>query len=184
MKKNSYAWYMVLSFLIFAMIAINSFGGDVPPLTPADFGDAHLNTAPEAHWLWTIIASDAVSRLILSALGIIVTAFIGRAGWKETQKEKAVYCILEGIKNIGDSWVRKVKKSREDGKLTEDERLRANKEAIDEAIGLARTQGFDLLKVFAKESLPVIVDMLLRRTKKDSAIAKLPLSLPLPDLVP
>lgn len=170
-----------------------AIGGDVPGVTALDFGDtsaaavAVMNASPEAHWIWSLLASDAVWNALWSLLAAAAGAVLGWLKWQGTRKEKAFWCIYNGVKNTGDVWVRIIKKAREDGKLTEEERKQANRDAIDYAIQVAKSQGFDLLKVYAKESLPAIVDYVLRLIKKESAESKspLPMSQPaLPDLAP
>ncbi len=157
----------------------------VPAITPAEFSSQAAS--PESHWIWSVLGSDAVFNAWLWLVSTAVAAVTAWRGWQNTRKEQALLCLRQGIKVVGDTWVRSVKQSREDGKLTEDERKRANREAIEAAILFARDEGFDLLKTLAKETLPALADSLLRRIKREGAASKTPLpesQPPLPDLQP
>lgn len=153
---------------------------DVPPVSPAEFADA-----PEAHWLWTLLASDAAANLLLWLAATGAAALAAWLKWRGTRKEQALLCLAAGVRETYETYVRHVKLSRADGKLTDDERREAVLRAVAHARRYAATEGFDLLKVLAKDLLPVWVDALVRRFKGEAAGGAVPLSPPpLPDLSP
>ncbi len=177
-----YVWAVaVLALLAVPLIA--ALSAEVPAVTLSDFAASTPAPSPEAHWIWTLLAGDAVYKIWLWLISFAASGLVGWLKWQGTRKEKAVFCLMEGVKEVGDAWVRAIKLAREDGKLTEEERRRANQEAIDFAIAYAERQGIDILKFFAEETLPAIIDYLVRKLKGESALSKFPLPV-LPDLGP
>lgn len=165
--------------LLFACAAA-TLALEAPPITPAEFADS-----PEAHWLWTLLASDTVVNLWLWLTTSGVALLVGWLKWQGSRKEQALLCLAAGVRETYEHYVRHIKQSREDGKLSDDEREEAVRQAIAHAKRYALTEGFDLLKVMAKELLPVWVDALVRRFKGEAKGAAAPLSQPpLPDLSP
>lgn len=153
---------------------------EVPPISPAEFA-----VAPEAHWLWTLLASDTMVNIWLWLTTSGVALLIGWLKWKGSRKEQALLCLAAGVRETYEHYVRHIKQSREDGKLTDDEREEAVRQAVAHAKRYAMTEGFDLLKVLAKDLLPVWVDALVRRFKGEAKGTAAPLSPPLlPDLSP
>lgn len=160
----------------------------VPGIRPLEFpaqSTIVLQAAPaeaEAHWIWSTLGSDAARNILFGLVSVLAGWIIRWWKLEGTRREQAILCVEAGVKEVGDDWVRKIKTAREDGKLTEDERRQANREAIDAAIEIAKQQGIDLIKTFGKETLPSLVDWAVRKLKGESALTKLPFPAPLPDL--
>lgn len=165
--------------LAFASAGCIAFGG-AAPVTPADFGSvsAAAVTAlnePEAHWIWTLLASEIVATI---------------AGWlylqisdrlKETRYYTALTAIRDAVTNCYHEYVRGIKEGRADGKLTVDEKNCALNLAYQTAVSYARTQGVDLLKVLAKETVVSLIERFVRESKSKATAA---VAAPLPDLAP
>lgn len=191
-QKKFPVFFMCL-LLAMALLGCVSAAGEalfIPALSAGELENVPVAAVsamnePEAHWFWSLLASDAASNLWRWVTTAGVAVLIGWFKLQGTRKERAILCLAQGVKETGDAWVRSAKKKSEDGKLTEEERRQANQEAIGAAIGYAKAEGFNLLKVFAKDSLPALVDSIVRRRKVESAASKLPLAeAPLSDLVP
>ena len=154
-----------------------AFGANVPPITAAEFTDvpivAGLNE-PEAHWIWTLLAAEVVATI---------------AGWlwlqiadriKDSRYYTAVTAIRDAVTNCYYEYVRGIKEGRADGKLTIDEKNCALDLAYQTAVAFARTQGVDLLKVMAKETIVALIDRFVRESKTKAPAV----TVPLPDLAP
>lgn len=153
---------------------------EVPPLTAAELADA-----PEAHWFWSLLASDTVVNLWLWLTTSGVALAVGWLKWQGARRERAALCLAAGVRETYEAYVRHIKQASADGKLSDDEREEAVRQAVARARQYAANEGFDLLKVMAKEYLPVWIDSLVRRFKGEAAAASVPLSRPpLPDLSP
>ncbi|MCD8140831.1 MAG: hypothetical protein LUE17_13820 [Planctomycetaceae bacterium] len=170
-------------FLIVALTAVAA-SGEVPPVTVGDFAQ------PEAHWFWRFLAADGVASLWLWVTTTGVGLIVGWLKWQGSRKERALLCLAAGVRETYEHYVRHVKQASADGKLTDAEREEAVRQAIAHAKQYAATEGFDLLKVLAKELIPLWVDEIVRRFKREGTSAG-PLAYsgpssqpPLPDLSP
>ncbi len=112
---------------------------EVPAVSPLEFA-----VSAEAHWIWTILASEAVA---------------GVAGWlflriyeriQGTRYGKAVQAIKDAITACYHEYVRAIKIARADGKLTVEEKNHALNLALQLAIDIAKSQAVDLLIIYAK----------------------------------
>ncbi len=169
-------------FLFLALTAVAT-SAEVPPVTVSDFAEA------EAHWFWRLLAADGVAGLWLWVTTTGVGLLVGWLRWQGSRKERALLCLAAGVRETYEHYVRHVKASSADGKLSDAEREEAVRQAIAHAKQYAATEGFDLLKVLAKELIPLWVDEIVRRFKREGSAAS-PLVLlqpsqpPLPDLSP
>ncbi|MCD8141318.1 MAG: hypothetical protein LUE17_16410 [Planctomycetaceae bacterium] len=177
---------LLIVIMLTLMVPISTaLGVDIPAITVADF--TATPASPEAHWFWSLLASDAATRLWLWVTTTGVALLAGWLKWKGSRKERALLCLAGGVRETYEEYVRAVKRGNEDGKLTEDERREAVRQAIERGKQYAICEGFDLLKVLAKDSLPVWVDAIVRKIKGEAAQSKNPLPIsqpPLPDLAP
>ena len=102
----------------------------------------------------------------LIALGAMIFSYVRRLEsvkrWKLT---RAVECVEAGVRQTYEDYVRNIKELSADGKLTDKEREEARNRAILYAKEYAMDEGVDLLKVYAKEYLPVLVEKVIRRNK-------------------
>lgn len=184
MRRTFLTLLMVLAVaFIYATLRV-AWGGEVPPITVADF------TAPEsppAHWLWSALASDTASNIFLWLFSTGIATVVGWLKWNDSRKEAAIMFLTMGVRETYEEYVRQIKLARADGKLTNDERREAVHLAIQYGMDYAKNAGLDILKVLAKDTLPVWVDRIVRQIKGEAAISKNPLPVsqpPYPDLVP
>ncbi|MCD8352244.1 MAG: hypothetical protein LUC93_16700 [Planctomycetaceae bacterium] len=174
---------MCLWVCLFVALTAVAVAVEVPPVTVGDFAE------PEAHWFWRFLAADGVASLWLWVTTTGVGLLVGWLKWQGSRKERALLCLAAGVRETYEHYVRGIKQSSADGKLTEAEREEAVRQAIAHAKQYAATEGFDLLKVMAKELIPLWVDEIVRRFKREGTAAS-PLALanssqpPLPDLSP
>lgn len=183
MKKSKFI-FLALAALAFLALSVAALAGEVPGITPAEFATP---ASPTAHWFWSLLASDAASNLLLWVVTTITGAVLGLLKWEGTRKGQAYEVMMAAVWETYEEYVRQIKRANDDGKLTDDERRAACNRAIERGKQIAKEQGFDLLKVLAKESLPALVDSIVRKMKGEAAASKnpLPASLPpLPDLAP
>lgn len=183
MDKRKYwtaAIAVVVTVLWVSLFKSVVFGGDVGGVTAADFD------SPEAHWIWSLLANDTVHTAILWILGSGVAAVLGWVKWQGTRKAKAIQCLAAGVRETYEAYVRPAKQASEDGKLDDDERREAVRQAIERGKEIALTFSIDLVKILGKELLPMLVDWLVRLFKGEASASKVaPLSPPqLPDLEP
>ncbi len=167
--------------------ALRSALAPVPNISPADFpapATVALQAAPsepESHWLWSLLITEPVAKGILWALEAGVAALIGMLGLKGS---KIVHCILfiaAAVRETFIAFVRPAKLASKDGKLTEDERSEAMRQALARARGYAAEKGMDLFKLISKDVASAIAELCVRLFKGNK---KATVALPLPDLSP
>ena len=162
------------------------FGGDVPPVTPADFAAAPA-TVPEAGWLYQLLAGS-LSTAILGGLAWLAW-FID--SWLRERTAIKSHAALEAAYNfaaygVDYTWkilVSALKDAKaDDGKLTEEEKRQAMAMAKGAAVDYARKNGVDLLKSLGPELLELLIEKVIGNRKAGQfIIAPLPA---LPDLLP
>ena len=140
-----------------------------------------VESADEAvGWIWSALAASE-SQTVIGALLAAVTGLVVRWSWvKKLRLEQAVQCISAGVRETYEEYVRETKKASEDGKLTAEERDAAMRMALAKARSYAREKGFDLLKIYAAEFLPVLAERIIgvqkasgRGTSSESSVSVL-----------
>ena len=140
----------------------------VPPVTPGEFADA----GPEAHWIWTLLASEVVA--IVAGWAFMQIA--GRI--RDERTAAAVTAIKDAVSACYQEYVREIKAARADGRLTLEEKNEALNRAYRAAMEYARSEGVDLLKVFAKATVLRLIEHYVGESKLRAVPP------PLPDLAP
>jgi len=106
----------------------------------------------------------------LIALAAIIFAAVRRIeAVRRWKLGRALECVEAGVRETYEEYVRWTKAATIDGKLTDGERRVARSRAIDCAKEYAISEGVDLLKIYAKEYLPVLVEKIIRRDKAEAA---------------
>lgn len=78
--------------------------------------------------------------------------------------------IIEcAVQKTYDTYTREIKKAREDGKLTPEERKKAFEMAMQTAIEIARGQNLELNRIIRKELLPYFIHRALQKLKLQKA---------------
>ncbi len=128
----------------------------IPSIAPSDFpapATVMLQaaaSAPEAHWIWTLVGSSLFAS-ILGALARIVQSII--ANIKDARVSQACDFVFAGTMTCYQEYVRAAKAAHADGKLTADEKDEALRYAYRKAVEIARTKGVDLVKRLGKEMI-------------------------------
>ncbi|MCD8350250.1 MAG: hypothetical protein LUC93_06530 [Planctomycetaceae bacterium] len=154
------------------VIASGAIAGafEVPPITPADFA---APASPEAHWIWTLLASEVVA-VIAGWLYLQISERL-----KNSRYIVAITAIKDAVAACYQEYVRAIKAARTDGKLTIEEKNNALNMAYRNAVQIARTRGVDLLKIFAKETVLRLIEKYVSESKLQAVLPP-----PLPDLAP
>lgn len=121
------------------------------------------------HWFWQALSLPETESVIAAAITLLA-GLAARWGWvRKWRLDRAVECLAAGVRETYEEYVREIKKASEDGKLTDEERSFAMRMALEKAKSYALNAGFDLLKVYAEEYLPVLVERIIGSQK---AVAK------------
>lgn len=170
MKTAKNVCTVVMTVSVVLLVVSVALAVEVPALTPLDFP---MDASPEAHWIWTAIAGEIVVALA-ALISQVVLGFI--ASIKNAKIAKAVRVIHDAVMVSYHEYVQVVKAASADGKLTIGEKKEALDWAYRNAIELARRDGFDLLKVLAKETVLALIERFVGEAKGKAV------TLPLPDL--
>lgn len=126
------------------------------------------------HTILNALGSEEIMALILGAVGLVF-GFVKRWQFVHRWRLQTAFDAIElGVRQTYETYVRLLKKAREDGKLTDAERREAIRRASDYAIDYAKHQGVDLLKVYSKQLLPVLIDRVVIGKKAPLPFASLP----------
>jgi len=79
--------------------------------------------------------------------------------------ERALLALEAGVMNTYETYVREIKASREDGKLTSEERREARRRAKNYALDLARSEGLDIARELGHTYLDAWLERLVRKLK-------------------
>ena len=94
-----------------------------------------------------------------------------RAG-KESKYKILLTIIETAVQETYNTYTREIKKAREDGKLTPEERQKAFELALQKAIELARKQKLEILKLLPREILRYYILRALQRLKMRRAVVQ------------
>ncbi len=94
-----------------------------------------------------------------------------RAG-KESKYKILLTIIETAVQETYNTYTREIKKAREDGKLTPEERQKAFDLALQKAIELARKQKLEILKLLPREILRYYILRALQRLKMRRAVVQ------------
>lgn len=162
---NARTGFSLLSASLFcALTSLSSASEAVPETISEASGFWDLFAIPETHTLVAAVVSLAAALLV-------------RWGWvRKWRLERAVQCLAAGVHETYEEYVREIQKAREDGKLTAAERSCAMALALDKAKRYALNEGIDMLRIYAQEYLPVLVERIIGVQK--AAARGQPLELP------
>lgn len=113
--------------------------------------------------------------LLFAAFGlawiIMKTVELYIAG-KESKYKILLTIIESAVQDTYDTYTREIKKAREDGKLTPEERQKAFELALQKAVEIARKQKIEILKLLPKEILKYYILRALQRLKMRKAVVQ------------
>ncbi|MGC8737646.1 MAG: hypothetical protein ACP5UA_03245 [Candidatus Hydrogenedens sp.] len=84
---------------------------------------------------------------------------------KNSRYRLALTIIESAVQKTYDTYTREIKKAREDGKLTPEERKKAFELAMQTALEMARGENIELYKILRKELLPYFIHNALQKLK-------------------
>lgn len=124
------------------------------------------------NWLHELLLSEPVSTWLVTALAA-AGAWLARWQWiRRWRLERAAQCLEAGVRQTYEEYVRVCKAASDDGKLDSEQRAEAMRRALEAAETYARREGIDLLKQYAKDYLPVLVDRFIRGVQGESRLAR------------
>lgn len=128
-------------------------------------GQAPQGEADGVGWPWLLLTLPE-SETVVAGLIALGGALLVRWNWvRKYRLERAMQCLSSGVRETYEEYVRSVKQASQDGKLTKEEREAAMRLAIEKAKEYARVEGVDLLKIYAEEYLPVLIDRIIGERK-------------------
>lgn len=102
------------------------------------------------------IDNDTNLTLIAGVFGLVWSAFKS-SEWYRLRRDRrldhALGIVETAVERTYESYVRAIKRAREDGKLTAAERMHARRLAAETAIEIARREGLNLLRIIGREHL-------------------------------
>lgn len=115
-----------------------------------------------------VIHSDHGLMLLGTLLGGLWSLFKSTELYARIRRrrcERALLALEAGVMNTYETYVREIKASREDGKLTSEERREARRRAKNYALDLARSEGLDIARELGHTYLDTWVERLVRKLK-------------------
>lgn len=119
-----------------------------------------------------ILNSEAGLTLVSAVVGGAWTVFRSSEWYRrrtERRYHKAIEALEAAVEQTYRSYVRAIKASRSDGKLTPEEMRRARQLARETAIAFGRSQGVDVLRELGAEYIDLWIARLVRRLKSPGA---------------
>ncbi len=175
MKQTCYFALRVL--LIWVLLLTGASYAGVPVVSPLDFDPGKAvevvqEVVQEAHWIWKLLASEIVAVIAGWAYCYIQNRL------EESRYFKAITVIKDAVTSCYHEYVRETKAANADGKLTIEEKNYALQLTYQKAVDFARKNGFDLLKVLAKDTVLRLIEKYVGEAKAPAVVG------PLPDLEP
>jgi len=122
--------------------------------------------------LSTLLNSDAALTFVGGAVGTAWTFFRSRDWFVRSRKRKywrAIRSLEAAVERTYRSYVRSIKRSRADGRLTEDEIAQARQMARDEAIAYGRSEGIDVVREIGEGYLDLWLSKLVQKSRRRRA---------------
>ncbi len=118
-----------------------------------------------------ILASDTALTIVGGLLGTAWT-FFRTQGWYRRSKKRRYFRALRALEAAVErtyrTYVRSIKRGREDGKLTEEEAANARRMARRAALVFGRTEGVDVLREIGQDYLDLWLSRVLRKARRRS----------------
>jgi hypothetical protein len=116
-----------------------------------------------------VLSSEMGLTVLGTLLGGVWTAFRSSEWYRrvsERRYNKALQALEAGIELTYRTYVRAIKQSREDGKLTDEERQQARRQARQAAIEFGRSQGVDVAREVGAEYMDALIAKLVGKLKR------------------
>ncbi len=102
---------------------------------------------------------------MFGSIWVIMRAYELYQQLRNSKYRLALTIIESAVQKTYDTYTREIKKSREDGKLTPEERNKALEMSMKMAIEMARGQNLELNRIIRKELLPYLIHQALQKLK-------------------
>ena len=115
-----------------------------------------------------LLSSPIVVNTVMSILGLLASWLVARILRDKVMTEQRRVAADALIAAVECEWIGFVHTTKElaaDGKLTNEDRAKALREAKGFAIDIAKKQGVDLLKVIAAEEIPALIHKIIAKRK-------------------
>ncbi len=106
---------------------------------------------------------------LFGSLWAIMRAYEIYQQLRNSKYRLALTIIESAVQKTYETYTREIKKAREDGKLTPEERKKAFEMAMQTALEMARGQNLELNKIIRKELLPYLIHRALQKLKLQKA---------------
>jgi hypothetical protein len=119
--------------------------------------------------LANVLNSEVGLTVVGTVLGGIWTAFRSSEWFSRARQRRyfsALRALEAGVELTYRTYVKTIKESREDGKLTEEEARCARERAQEAAIEFGRTQGIDVLRELGTEYIDLAIAKLVKQLKQ------------------
>jgi len=118
-----------------------------------------------------VFQSDAFIALVVALILAVIGIIRKRQGDRANANSVALEAVEVGVRDTYEYYVRDLKQAAADGKLTESERLEAQRRALKRATDYAAAQGVVLTKVYTEEYLPVLIERVVGAFKGETKTA-------------
>lgn len=118
--------------------------------------------------LTEILNSDPALALAGTIIGGLWSIFKARALRRDNRQQRydrAIHALEAGVDDVYRTYVRELKRAREDGRLTSAEAARARRLARERAIEYGRHEGIDVLREIGSDYLDLWISKILRRAR-------------------
>lgn len=115
-----------------------------------------------------VLNSDAGLTLVGGALGTFWTFFKSRDWYRQSRSRRygrALQAVETAVDETYRGYVRDIKRSRSDGKLTDDEVRRARRRTRERALMIGRREGINLLRELGDDTMEYWISKSVSRQK-------------------
>ncbi|MBI4556742.1 MAG: hypothetical protein HY706_04100 [Candidatus Hydrogenedentes bacterium] len=116
-----------------------------------------------------VLTSESNLAVIAAALGALWTLFKSSEWYSRVRTRRfrrAVLAVEAAVELTYQSYVRAIKQSRQDGRLTDEERREARRIARETALRFGQTHGIDIARELGREYLDLWIAKLVKRLKR------------------
>lgn len=106
--------------------------------------------------------------LAITTLLTVVIGFQGTSYYRKMKYQMAIRILRLAVEWVYKNYVRPTKDSNDDGKLTDGQKLIAEKMAVDKAQEFAAAEGIDLQKQIREEYMDLYIQQLVAQAKGSS----------------
>jgi hypothetical protein len=120
------------------------------------------------NYVWSLML-PSVMQSLLPVAAVLWAVFKSSEWYRSRRSERfaeAMGLLEAAVEETYQTYVREIKRGREDGKLTETERAEARRRAKERALAFARERGIDLLERLGRDLLDIYITWLVKKLKR------------------